>query len=547
MAEQARSGGWTPDRSAAGEHSPWLVASVISLPTFMEVLDISIANVALRHVAGSLSVSYDQATWVLTSYLVANAVVIPMSGWLADTIGRKRYYMLSVAVFVVASVLCGLAPNLGFLVIARVVQGLAGGGMQPITQAILVDTFPPSKRGSALALFGVTAILAPAIGPVLGGYITDHASWRWVFLLNIPVGILSLALVHLFITEPPLLEKERKNRWRKGISIDAWGLLFIAGGLGFLEITMDRGEREDWFSSPFIVATACLAVVLLVAFVICELVRREPLLDLRMFANRNFSLSMIIILATGVILFGTIQFLPQMLQEVMGYTATDAGQAMTLGGVATLIAMPIAGVLSDKVQARYLVGGALALEAVALWHMTHLSMNISFHDASMIRVWLAVGVPFLFLPLTNAAYVGLPANRSNQVPALLNIGRNLGGTIGISAIQSILAQRQQVHQARMVENLDPLNPEYAQQIQAIARRLMDYGASQADAMQSAMGQVYRSVLRQASMLAFLDCFWVLMIFVLAIFPLALLLKRRPADDEPRGEGGRKPAHAAGHL
>ncbi len=519
---------WTPERSAAGSHSPWLIASVVSLPTFMEVLDISIANVSLNHIAGALSATYDEATWVLTSYLVSNAIIIPMSGWLSDILGRKRYYMISVALFSIASFLCGLAPNLAFLVVARIAQGLAGGGLQPTTQTILVDTFPPQRRGQALALFGVTAILGPAIGPVLGGFITDHFSWRWVFLINIPVGIVALLLVQIFVTEPPLVQQEVRQRWQRGISVDALGILFVTAGLGFLEITMDRGQREDWLASPLIRTTAIIALVSLVTFVVWELKRREPLLDLRMFKNRNFSLAMTLILVVGVILFGTTQFLPQLLQQVMNYTATDAGLAMTLGGIATVIAMPIAGVLSDKIQTRYLVGSALLLEIFALWRMTLLSTDMSFTDAALTRVWLAFGIPFLFLPLMNAAYRGLPPNRTNQASALLNIGRNLGGTIGISLIQALLAQRQQFHQARYVESLNPLNPSYQHHLALITRALVAQGLPPLQAAQSAVGQLYRALLRQASMLAFLDCFWALMVFVAVIFPLALFLKATPA-------------------
>jgi DHA2 family multidrug resistance protein len=544
MAEST-STGWTPARSAAGNHSPWVVASVISIPTFMEVLDVSIANVALRHVAGALSASYDEATWVLTSYLVSNAIIIPMSGWLSETLGRKRYYMISVAVFAIASFLCGLSPSLGFLIAARIVQGLAGGGLQPTTQSILVDTFPPEKRGQALALFGVTAILAPAVGPVLGGFITDHASWRWVFLINIPVGLLSLFLVKTLITEPEQLKKERDQKRRRGLTIDAFGVLFIAGGLGALEVTMDRGQREDWFASPMICTAAVLAVVLLVAFVIRELTARDPLLDLRMFKSRNFSISMVIILVVGVIIFGTTQFLPQLLQEVLQYTATDAGLALTAGGVVTLMAMPVAGILTDKVPPKYLVGFGLLVEIFALWSMTHLNADISFHTASMTRVWLAIGIPFLFLPLTNAAYIGLKPNQSNQASALMNIGRNLGGTIGISLIQAQLAQRQQYHQARYVESLNPLNPDYQHNLQGIVRGLMHQGLGASDAMQVAVAQIYKTLLRQAQMLAFIDAFRTLMIFIAVVSPLVLFMKSNKPS-APKKEGASDAAPEGAH-
>jgi DHA2 family multidrug resistance protein len=519
--------GWSAERSAAGDHSPWLVATVISIPAFMEVLDTAIANVSLRHIAGGLSSSYDEATWVLTSYLVANAIVIPISGWLADTVGRKRYYMASVALFTAASACCGLAPSLALLIGARILQGFAGGGLQPLTQAMLIDTFPPQKRGQAMAVFGVTLILAPAIGPLLGGVITDSFSWHWIFLINVPIGIGSLFLVQAFVNEPRKLQQERQQRLKKGVRFDSMGFLLIAAGLGALEITMDRGEREDWFSSPFIVASAIVAVVALLGFVLWELTRREPMLDLRLYSNRNFAIGTALIMLTGVIMYGTTQFIPQLLQEVLGYTASSAGMALTAGGIATLIAMPFAGLLSDKIQPRFLIGGALLGEALALWHMAHLSADMSFSDAAWARVWQALPIPFLFIPLTNAAYVGLPQNRSNQASALLNVARNIGGSVGISLVQTFIAHRQQFYQARHVETLSGLSANYDNGIDRITQALTEQGQALVDAGQMATGALYQAVLRQASMQAYIDCFWVLMIFVLVVFPIVLLMRSTP--------------------
>jgi DHA2 family multidrug resistance protein len=524
--------GWTGERSAAGDRNPWLIATVISISAFMEVLDTAIANVSLRHIAGATSSTYDQATWVLTSYLVANAIVIPLSSWLSETIGRKRYYMASVALFSLASLMCGLAPNLPFLIGARIVQGLAGGGLQPSTQAMLVDTFPPQKRGQAMAMFGFTVILAPTIGPVLGGFITDHFSWHWIFLINVPVGALSLVLVQAFVTEPKVLIEERENRWRRGIRLDTVGFMLIAVGLGFLEVTMDRGERADWFQSPYIWLTATLAVFGLVGFVIWELSDRAPLLDLTLFKNRNFAAATLIIMIVGVILFGTTQFMPQLLQEVLGYTATSAGMAMTAGGAVTLIAMPIAGLLSNRVQPRYLIGVALIIEVFALWNMTQLNTQMSFADAAMARLWQALGIPFMFVPLITVAYIGLPRSASNQASALLNVGRNIGGSIGISAVQSFLAKREQFHQARFTETLNPLNPVYTSGVDHITRELVSRGQSQFAAGQMAVGQLYQGVIKQATMLAFIDCFWVLMVFVAVIAPTIFLLRNNPKLGAP---------------
>jgi DHA2 family multidrug resistance protein len=529
-------GGWTPARSAAGDRSPWLIAGIISISAFMEVLDTAIANVSLRHIAGSTSSSYDQATWVLTSYLVANAIVIPLSGWLADVIGRKRYYMMSVALFTAASLCCGLAPSLPILIVARIVQGVGGGGLQPITQGMLVDTFPPERRGQALALYGLTVILAPTVGPILGGSITDSYSWHWIFLINVPIGVAALFLVQAFVDEPKLLQKERAARLKKGIRLDWQGAALIALGLAFLEVMMDRGEREDWFSSSLITTSAVIACVSLVSFVLWEWFQKEPLLDMKMFKNRNFAVANLVIMVVGVILFGTTQFIPQMLQEVLGYTATSAGLAMTLGGAATLIAMPMAGVLSNKVQPRVLMGIALLIEVAALWNMTHFATTMSLHDAAMARLWQAIGIPFLFVPLTNAAYVGLPANRSNQASAMLNVCRNLGGTIGISMVQALLATREQFHQSRFMENLEPLNPNYNEGINTIAQALREGGMSAADASQTAVGQLYQSAVQQASMQSFIDCFWVLMVFVALVFPTVLFLKKSPMSRGSKAQG-----------
>src|SRR5579871_2110624 len=355
MAGAAAASGWSGARSAAGGGSPWVVASVVSISTFMEVLDTSIANVALAHIAGGLSASYDEATWVITSYLIANSITIPLSSWLSANIGRKRYYMISVAGFGLSSMLCGFAPNLTFLILARILQGLFGGGLQPTTQAMLVDTFPPKQRGSAMALFGITVILAPTLGPTLGGWITDNFSWHWIFLINLPVAMFSVAMVQVFIFEPEVMKKERKTRLAKGLRLDFIGFALIATSLGALEFTMDRGNREDWFYSPMITTTAIISLLAAIAFVFRELTTEDPLLDLKLLQNRNFSISTLLILLVGVILFGTIQFLPQLLQQVLGYSATTTGLAMTAGGLITLFVMPIAGLLSNVVQPRYLV------------------------------------------------------------------------------------------------------------------------------------------------------------------------------------------------
>jgi DHA2 family multidrug resistance protein len=520
----ANGDGWSSARSAAGGGSPWIIASVVSISTFMEVLDTSIANVALRHIAGGLSASYDEATWVLTSYLIANAITVPISSWLSSVLGRKRYYMICVAGFGLASAMCGLAPNLTFLVVARILQGLAGGGLQPTTQAILVDTFPPRQRGLALSLFGLTVVLAPTIGPTLGGIITDNLSWHWIFLINLPVAALSLFLVQTVLVEPEALEKERQAIVDAGLRLDIIGFALIALGLGCLEYTLDRGQRLDWFSDPTIRTTAVLAVVGLVAFVFHQLTTEQPLLNLRLFKSRNYALANVLILVVGVILFGTTQFLPQLLQEVLGYTATNTGFAMTAGGAVTLLIMPVVGILTGRVSPRWLLATGMAIETYAMWRLTQINGDISFGYAARMRVWIAAGIPFLFVPLSNAAYVGLPPDQSSQASAMLSISRNLGGTFGISLVQTFLAQRQQFHQSRLVEGLNPLNPNYQGYTDHVAGVLRGLGVAsgQLDGVQ--MGHLYRQVLQQAQLLSYIDVFWVLTVFVGCVAPLVFFLR-----------------------
>ena len=491
----------------------------------MVVLDTSIANVALGHIAGSLSASYDEATWVITSFLIANAIIIPISGWLADAIGRKRYYMISVALFTGSSLLCGLAPNLVLLVLARVLQGIGGGGLAPVEQSMMVDTFPPQKRGAAFAAYGVVVIVGPILGPSLGGWITDNLSWHWVFLINVPIGLLSLTLVSMFVDEPPALERQREQMLKDGLRVDIVGFLLIATALGSLEVTLDRGQRDDWFSSPFIVTFAVMTVVAFAALIPWELTRDKPIARIDLFGRRNFAIANIFMMMMGVIVFGTTQFIPQLLQEVLHYTATNAGLALTLGGIATLFVMPVSGFLTGRVDPRYLIGFALTVQAVALWNMSQLDTQISFNTAAVARMIQSVGLPFLFVPITNAAYVGIDATDNNQASALMNVSRNLGGTFGISLVQTMLARRSQVHQAQYVESLNPLNPSYRDAVQKLSHLLMSHGLSQSGATGASAGLIYQRLLQQAAMLSYIDIFHVLMIVVICVLPLVFLMQK----------------------
>lgn len=513
--------GWSDERSAARGRNPWLIVIVISLATFMEVLDTAIANVSLTHIAGSLAVSLDEVTWVLTSYLVANAVIVPISGWLSDVLGRKRFYMISVAVFTISSLMCGLAPSLVILILSRVFQGLGGGGLATSEQSFLADTFPPSKRGMAFAAYGVVVIVAPVIGPSLGGYITDNISWHWIFLINVPVGIISLILVHFLVDEPEALERDRKKKLKKGLRVDGIGFALVALGLGCLEITLDRGQRDDWFGSGFIIAMAVTAVLSLILLVVWELNRKDPIVNIRLLGNRNFGVCVLMMLTVGVILFGSTQLIPQMLQEVFGYTATDAGLALTTGGLAALVAMPFTGLLTGKVQTRILLGGAFTVQALALGHLSGFNADVSFNHVAIARVYQAMALPFLFVPINAQAYAGLDPRQFNQASALLNVARNLGGSIGISSAQALLEQREQFHQARIVEGLSPLNPDYVEGLKQIGGTL---GGAVQDATTSQLAALYQMVTKQAAMLSYIDVYHTLMIFVFCIAPLAILLR-----------------------
>ena len=517
-------GGWTPARSVAGGLNPWLVLGVISIATFMTTLDSSIANVALNHIAGSTGSSYDEATWVLTTFLVAQAAITPISGWLADVFGRKRYYMFSVALFTFASFLCGISQDLTTLVLARILQGIGGGGLAPVEQSMLVDTFDPKQRALAFAGYGIVVIAGPTIGPVLGGWITDNYSWHWCFLINLPVGVLSLVLVHLFVDEPAAIVEQRHKMTKGGIKFDFPGFALSALFLGALEITLDRGQRLDWFSSPVIQVTTVIAVLSFAAFIPWELSRKDPVVKIRMFGQRNFAVAALMLMVVGVLIFGTAQFIPQLLQQVIGYTATDAGLALTAGGAIIIMFMPVAGILSSKVDARYLVGFSFLMQTIAFWNFSHLDTQLSFGSVAAARAFQAFSLPFLFVPITSIAYVGLRPDESNQASALMNVMRNLGGSIGISMIQTLTQQRQQFHQARYVEALNPLNPNYVQGLGQMSQQLQGNGQPAAFANQQALGQLYNQLNQQAGMMSYNDAFRTLMFITLCCLPLLLLMK-----------------------
>ncbi|GLR86437.1 DHA2 family efflux MFS transporter permease subunit [Bradyrhizobium iriomotense] len=524
---QGSAGGWSPERSAAGGHNPYLIAFVVSIATFMEVLDTTIANVSLRHIAGGLAVGLDESTYVITSYLVANAIVLSISGWLSTVIGRKRFYMMCVATFSVASLLCGFAWSLEALVLFRILQGLGGGGMATSEQAILADSFPPHKRGQAFAIYGVAVVVAPVIGPTLGGWITDTYSWHWVFLINVPMGLISLFLVGTLVKEPSSAEEERAKLLKRGLRLDYVGFILVAIGLGSLEFVLDEGQRNDWFGSTMIVAFACLAAFCLLALIPWELAREDPIVDIRLLGRRQFGACFVVMLGTGAVLISTTQLIPQLLQTELSYTAMLAGLALSPGGVATLILMPVVGRLIGIVQPKYLIMTGAAICAVAMWHLTGLNGDITYGYAAMARILLALGLPFLFLPVTTASYDGVPQDKTNQASALINVARNIGGSMGVALAQTILAQRQQFHQNRLIEHLAPSDLGYQQSVDAVTRFFQAQGSSASDAASQAIAWVGKTLQQQVDFLAYIDVFWTLAIIAALMVPIAAIL--RPID------------------
>jgi MFS transporter, DHA2 family, multidrug resistance protein len=520
----AKAGGWDSSRSAAGDRNPWLIASVVSIATFMQVLDTSIANVALRQIAGSLAAGVDESTWVVTTYLVASAIIIPISGWLSEVVGRKRYYMICVALFTIASLLCGFAANLPMLIVFRVFQGLGGGGMAPSEQAIIADTFSPAKRSAAFALYGVAVIVAPTVGPTIGGWITDNYSWHWIFFINVPIGIISLLLVQWLVAEPPVLEKERVERLSDGLKVDWLGFVLVALFLGCLEIVLDKGQEDDWFQSNFIVCFAVISAIAFLLFVPWELSRKDPIVDIRLLLQRQFATAFLVMMAVGAVLFGSTQLLPQLLQSNFAYTATISGLALMPGGLAMLFMMPVSGRLSNLVQPKYLMAAGMAMIAIGMWHSTSLEQGASFGYFAWMRIFQVVGLPFLFVPITTVAYYGLRPESTGQASSLINVARNLGGSIGVSIANTELAQRSQFHQARLVESTIPSSIHYQNAVERLTEIFVGQGSSLVAAQRQAVGWIGQTIAGQSVLMSYIDVFWGASMFALLMVPLALTLK-----------------------
>jgi len=503
-------------------YNPWLIAVVVALAAFMEVLDTSIANVALPYMAGNLGASNDESTWVLTSYLVSNAIVLPMGGWLATALGRKRFFLICLFLFTVSSFLCGIAPSLGFLLFCRVLQGAGGGGLQPMAQAILADTFPPEQRGLAFALYGITAVTAPTIGPTLGGWITFNYSWRWIFFINIPVGLMTLFLVYRVVEDPPYLSRLKAL----GAKLDYIGIGLLALGVGALQVLLDKGQEEDWFGSHFITTLAIVAGGCLLSLVIWEWFQKAPLIDVRLFKNFNFASANLMMFVLGIMLFSSLVMMPQFLQTLLGYTAQLAGLAISAGGVALLIEMPIMGQLTSKVQARYLIAfGWFALCIAMLYSTRRIDLQIAFNTALWLRVAQVIGLGFLFVPITLVAYIGIAPEKNNAVAGIVNFMRNMGSSVGTSLVTTLIARRSQFHQQILVGHATPGNPDLQNRVTGLAQGLVHSGLGPHEARAQAYARIYRGLQAQAASLAYIDVFKVLAIGAGIMFFLAFVLKR----------------------
>jgi DHA2 family multidrug resistance protein len=514
-----------------GETHPWLVAFTVMLAVFMEVLDTSVANVALPHISGNLSAGVDESTWVLTSYLVSNAIVLPLTGWFSTLFGRKRFYMVCVAIFTISSLLCGMAPSLALLVVFRILQGAGGGALQPISQAILMESFPKEKQGMAMAMFGVGVVMAPIIGPTLGGWLTDSYSWRWIFFINIPVGIISLILTLLFVFDPPFLVRKK---FTAGLHVDFIGLGFLSVGLGFLQVVLDKGQREDWFESHFIIACAIVSALGLLIAVIWELSRRDPIVDFRLLKNRNFFFATLTMFVLGLVLYGSTALLPIFLQTLLGYTALLSGLVLSPGGLVVVVMLPFVGRLLTRVQARWLVVFGVSVLALSMFHMATFNLDIDFRTAMMARVYQSAGMAFLFVPTNVMAFYYIPREKFNNATGLINLARNIGGSVGIALVMTVLARRQQFHQGMLVGHMTPFDGAYRAMIGGATGILHAAGASQADAQVQALGLTYGVLQRHAAMLAFVDCFWMMGLTLLTLIPLMFLMKTARPHRGPSG-------------
>jgi DHA2 family multidrug resistance protein len=506
--------------------NPWLIAATVALAAFMEVLDTSIANVALQHIAGSLGASTDQATWVLTSYLVSNAIVLPLGAWASSVMGRKNFFLSCIVIFTIASFLCGAAPSLAILLLCRVLQGAGGGGLQPMAQAIMADSFEPHKRGQAFALYGLVAVLAPSIGPTLGGWITDNFSWRWIFFINIPVGMLAFLLVTRLVDDPPWIKPDRSRIF----NMDFLGLAFLSLAMGGMQIMLDKGEENDWFASGFIRFFAVMFVGGMIALVLWELHTDKPIINLRLFRHKNFAICCFLMMLVGGVLNANTVLQPEFTQQLLGYTATTAGLALTAGGIALVVVMPLAGWATGKISARTLaVCGFLLFTFTFRYAAQVTSLQMSFAQASWLRVVQMLPLPFCFISITNAAYVGLPKEESNQVAGLINFARNIGGSILIAITNAQVTTRSLWHQQHLQADMQASFPGYQSHLGAL-QGFLGSTAGSANSAGMALGSLYNQLNQQALMQGYQDVYIELSWMSVGLVLLAFLLSaNRPGQ------------------
>jgi MFS transporter, DHA2 family, multidrug resistance protein len=505
--------------------SPRLIAVLVALAAFMEVLDTTVANVLINYMAGGLAVSEDEASWVVTTYLVANAVSLTASSFFTRRFGRKPFFLACLTLFTASSVMCAYAWNLDSMLVFRIIQGLAGGGLMPVAQSILADSFPPEKRGQGFALFGVAVVVAPIIGPTLGGWLADNITWRWAFLINGPVGLVTIALIALLLPGPKAGAAERRQRPQQEGGFDLVGFILVATFLGTLEIVLDRGLIDDWFASSFIATTAVVCALAFVLMIPWEVSRRDPMIDLRMVATRQFGACFVVMLATGAVLYGTSQYLPRLVQEDFGYTATWAGLVLAPGGLVTMVMFMVVGRVSAKIQAKYMIIVGALFSAVAMYVLVNVYGDLNFWFFAQTRIWLGIGLPLIFTPIVTASYEGLPPGNTDQASALLNAARNTGGSIGISIVSNALWDREQFHQTMLVGQAVPSSIPYQETMHQVTNYFVAQGSSLVQAHQQAIQWIGQQVQTQASFLGYMDAFWMLMLISLAMVPLALTLRK----------------------
>jgi len=509
----------------------WIITASVMIPTMIQILDSSIVNVALNNIQGNLSTSRESVTWVITSYLVANAIVIPLSAWFARLMGRKRYLLLSITIFTISSLLCGTATGLAALVFFRIIQGLGGGGLQPMSAAILLETFPPRQRGLAMSIFGMGAVLGPIIGPIVGGYLTDNFSWRWAFYINLPIGILAFFMNQTFVFDPPY-----QQRWSKGDKVDHLGIILLFLGLGCIQIVMDRGQQNDWFNSNFILLLFVVAMVSLVLLVFWEVYNEQPVLDLSIFKDLSFAAGNAVMFLGFFAFFGSIVLLPLYLQGLMGYNAFLAGIVLGPGGAAALVTMPMVGKLTERFDARILLGIGLLSSAYAVYYMSGFNLHVDMGTIIHARLIQGFSIAFFFVPLSYITMAWVTKEKMNNASAIFNLLRNMGGSIGVAFVSTLLARRTQFHQNRIFEHLTPFNPEYTIRLEELKRSLALKLGDFVDNTYLSERVIYDYLQREACAMAFNDAFYAQALLFLGLIVLLWIMRKPPVRGDALSGG-----------